>query len=62
MLIPVSFFVALALAIFSYSQGQGGPVAGLVFFGVLFIGVLVHVTKPLIMKVRPIDPEGRPEE
>ena len=37
MLIPVSLFLALALAVFSYSQGQGGPVAGLVFFGVLFL-------------------------
>ena len=52
MLIPVTFFVALALAVFSYSQGQGGPVAGLVFFGVLFIGVCIHVTQPLIEKGR----------
>lgn len=46
MLIPVSFFVAIAVAIFSYSQGQGGPVAGLVFFGILFLGVLAHVARP----------------
>ena len=42
MLIPVTFFVAIALAVFSYSQGQGGPVAGLVFFGVLFLGAFIH--------------------
>ena len=30
--------------------GQGGPVAGLVFFGVLFIGALIHVCQPLIEK------------
>lgn len=59
MLIPVSFFVALALAIFSYSQGQGGPVAGLVFFGALFLGVLAHVTRPLVLKLRPLAPGGR---
>lgn len=53
MLIPVSLFVAFALAVFSYSQGQGGPVAGLVFFGVLFIGVLIQLLQPLIAKVRP---------
>lgn len=52
MLIPVTFFVAIALAIFSYSQGQGGPVAGLVFFGVLFVGALIHVTHPTILKVK----------
>lgn len=39
MLTPVVFFIALALAVFSYSQGQGGPVAGLAFFGVLFFGI-----------------------
>lgn len=55
MLIPVSFFVALALAIFSYSQGQGGPVAGIVFFGVLFIGVLINVIKPQALGARPKD-------
>lgn len=53
MLIPVSLFVAFALAVFSYSQGQGGPVAGLVFFGVLFIGVLIQLLQPLITKLRP---------
>lgn len=46
MLVPISFFVAIALAIFSYSQGQGGPVAGLVFFGVLFVGVLAYLGGP----------------
>ncbi|MGB0120693.1 MAG: hypothetical protein WBP55_07060 [Solirubrobacterales bacterium] len=56
MLIPVSFFVAVALAVFSFSQGQGGPVAGLVFFGVLFIGVFLHVSRPLILKVKPLIP------
>jgi len=61
MLIPVSFFVALALAIFSYSQGQGGPVAGLVFFGVLFLGALIHVSRPMILKVRPLLPGGKSE-
>lgn len=58
MLIPVAFFVALAFAIFSYSQGQGGPVAGLVFFGVLFLGALLHILRPALLKARP---GGRPE-
>lgn len=53
MLIPVTLFIALALAVFSYSQGQGGPVAGCVFFAVVFVGVLIHVSQPLIEKARP---------
>lgn len=61
MLIPVTFFVAIALAVFSYSQGQGGPVAGLVFFGVLFVGVLIHVTHPAILKAKEALP-GRSRE
>jgi hypothetical protein len=48
MVIPVSLFIAAAVAIFSYSQGQGGPVAGVVYFGILFLGVLVNVTKPYL--------------
>jgi len=57
MLIPVTFFVALALAVFSYSQGQGGPIAGLVFFGVLFIGAFIHVSQPLIEKAKALKPK-----
>jgi len=62
MLIPVSFFLAIALAVFSYSQGQGGPVAGLVFFGVLFLGALAHVSRPLMQKRRPLPPGGQDGE
>lgn len=53
MIVPVSFFVALAFAVFSYSQGQGGPVAGLVFFGILFIGAFIQYSQPLIEMVKP---------
>lgn len=56
MIIPVTFFVALALAVFSYSQGQGGPVAGLVFFGVLFVGAFIQYSQPLIDMVKPLLP------
>ncbi|HVC06055.1 MAG TPA: hypothetical protein VND98_00495 [Solirubrobacterales bacterium] len=34
----VTLFLALAAMIVSYAMGQGGPVAGLVFFTVLLIG------------------------
>jgi len=56
MLIPVTLFVAVAAAVFSYSQGQGGPVAGLVFFAILFGGAFIHVCQPLIDKVKPLLP------
>lgn len=57
MILPVSFFLALAFALLSYALGQGGPVAGLVFFGVLFTGVVAKVLEPLFQKVKPLIPE-----
>lgn len=43
----VSLFLALAAMVIAYAWlGQGGPVAGLVLFGVLFLGVLVKVITP----------------
>lgn len=59
MLIPVTLFVAVALAVFSYSQGQGGPVAGCVFFAVLFGGVFIYVCQPLIEKMKPLLPGNK---
>lgn len=56
MLIPTSLFVAAAFAVFSYSQGQGGPVAGLIFFAILFGGAFIHVCQPLIAKIKPLIP------
>jgi hypothetical protein len=45
--IVISLFLALAAMVIGYAWlGQGGPVAGLVFFGVLFIGVLIKVMTP----------------
>jgi hypothetical protein len=48
-------FTVLAAAgmILSYAFGQGGPVAGVVFFGILFIGAFLHVARPLVEKLRP---------
>jgi hypothetical protein len=42
----VSFFLALAAMTVSYALGQGGPVAGLVFLTVLFIGAAIRVLQP----------------
>jgi hypothetical protein len=47
-------FTVLAAAgmVISYAFGQGGPVAGLVFLTILFIGALLRVTAPLREKLR----------
>jgi hypothetical protein len=42
----VTLFLALAAMTVSYALGQGGPVAGMVFFTVLLIGAVMHVLKP----------------
>jgi hypothetical protein len=43
----VTLFLALGAAIVGYAWlGQGGPVAGLVFFGVLLIGAMMRVFQP----------------
>lgn len=42
----VTLFLALAAMTVSYALGQGGPVAGMVFFTVLLIGAVLRVLKP----------------
>jgi hypothetical protein len=43
----VSLFLAIAAMVTVYGWlGQGGGVAGLVFFGVLMIGALVRIAQP----------------
>jgi len=42
----VTLFLALAATTLSYALGQGGPVAGLVFFTVLLIGAVLRVVRP----------------
>lgn len=42
----VSLFLALAAMTVSYALGQGGPVAGLVFFTVLLIGAVIRISQP----------------
>jgi len=44
--IVISLFLAIAAMLISYSFGQGGGVAGLVFFGVLLIGAGIRVFSP----------------
>jgi hypothetical protein len=43
----VSLFLALAAMIVVYGWlGQGGGVAGLIFFGILLIGGIIRVAQP----------------
>lgn len=42
----VTLFLALAATTVSYAFGQGGPVAGMVFLTVLFIGAALRVLQP----------------
>ena len=42
----VTLFLALAATTLSYAFGQGGPIAGLVFFTVLLIGGTMRVFQP----------------
>ncbi|HEY6729708.1 MAG TPA: hypothetical protein VI039_01650 [Solirubrobacterales bacterium] len=43
----VSLFLAIALMVIGYAVfGQGGGVAGMVFFGVLLIGAAIRVLQP----------------
>ncbi len=42
----VTIFLALAATVLSYAFGQGGPIAGMVFFTVLLIGAGLRVLKP----------------
>ena len=42
----VTLFLALAAMTLSYAFGQGGPVAGLVFFAVLLIGAGIRISQP----------------
>ncbi|MGH2980844.1 MAG: hypothetical protein ACRDKV_02220 [Solirubrobacterales bacterium] len=53
MTLVVSLFLALAAMVISYAFGQGGPIAGMVFFAVLLVGSLVKLTEPLRERLRP---------
>ena len=46
MAMVVTLFLALAAMTLSYAFGQGGPIAGMVFLTVLFIGAAIRVVVP----------------
>ncbi len=53
MTLVVTLFLALAATVISYAFGQGGPVAGLIFFTILMIGAIVKLTAPMRERLRP---------
>jgi hypothetical protein len=43
----VTLFLGIAAMVIGYAWlGQGGPVAGLVFFGILLLGAMIRVFQP----------------
>ena len=43
----VTLFLGIAAMTVGYAWlGQGGPVAGMVFFGVLLVGAIIRVLQP----------------
>ena len=48
----VTLFLALAAMTVSYAFGQGGPVAGLVFFTVLLIGAAITRSRAQVLGLR----------
>jgi hypothetical protein len=47
MSMAVSLFLAITAMVIGYAAfGQGGGVAGLIFFGVLLIGAVVRIAQP----------------
>ena len=43
----VTLFLAIAAMVIGYAAfGQGGGVAGMIFFGVLLIGAVVRILQP----------------
>lgn len=43
----VTLFLAVAAMVVGYAAfGQGGPIAGMVFFGILLVGAVIRVLQP----------------
>jgi prepilin signal peptidase PulO-like enzyme (type II secretory pathway) len=43
----VTLFLAIAAMTIGYAAfGQGGPIAGMVFFGILLVGAMIRVLQP----------------
>lgn len=53
MKLVVALFLAIAGMVVSYALGQGGPIAGTVFFTILFTGAALHYAQPLLDKLKP---------
>jgi hypothetical protein len=45
--------VALSTMMIAYAFGLGGSVSFLIFLAILFVGILLRVSAPLIARLRP---------
>ncbi len=45
--------VALSVMVVAYAFGLGGAVSFLIFLGILFVGVCLRVSQPLLQHLRP---------
>jgi hypothetical protein len=45
--------VALCALVAGYAFGLGGAVSTLLFLGILFVGILIRVSEPLLRLLRP---------
>jgi hypothetical protein len=52
MTLVVCLFLGLVAMVVSYAFGEGGPIAGLVFFAFLMVGVMLKLTEPLRERLR----------
>ena len=52
MTLVVTLFLALTATVIAYAFGQGGPVAGLIFFTIMLVGSIVKLTEPIRERLR----------
>jgi hypothetical protein len=53
MAMVVALFLGLCGMVVSYAFGQGGPIAALIFFAFVLVGILVKLSEPLRERLRP---------
>jgi hypothetical protein len=45
--------IALSAMIVAYAFGLGGAVGFLIFLGIMFVGIFLRVSEPLLERLRP---------
>ncbi len=49
----VALVLATAALVTGYAFGLGGAVSTLIFLAILFVGIAIRVTQPLLERLRP---------